>query len=148
MFLTPNLPCHLRGFTLIELMVVVAIISIISVVAYPSYSNHVTKTYRSAAKTCLIEYAQFMERFYTINFAYHENIAGNSLVLPTLDCVTQSNLNLRYTFTADNLTRSSFRVIATPIETQLVQDKLCGILSIDQEGIHTASGTGGSKKCW
>jgi len=148
MYLKTNLQSHSRGFTLIEVMIVVAIISIISAIAYPSYTTYVTKTYRSAAKTCLTDYTQFMERFYSVNFAYHQNIAGNALILPTLDCTTHSNLNLRYTFTADSLTRSSFRVVATPIGTQLVRDTGCGTLSIDQEGNHTASGTGGSKECW
>ena len=56
-----------RGFTLIELMVVVAIIAILAAIAYPSYTNHVVKTRRAAATACVMEAAHFMERYYTTN---------------------------------------------------------------------------------
>ena len=56
-----------QGFTLIELMIVVAIIAIIAAIAYPSYINSVVKTKRAAAEGCVSEYANYMERYYTTN---------------------------------------------------------------------------------
>ena len=49
-----------RGFTLIELMIVVAIIAILAAIAYPTYTNYITKTRRNAATACLSEYANYM----------------------------------------------------------------------------------------
>ena len=58
------------GFTLIELMVVVAIIAIIAAVALPSYQEHVAKTRRSEAGSALLEGAQALERYFSANGRY------------------------------------------------------------------------------
>lgn len=54
-----------KGFTLIELMIVVAIIGIIAAIAYPSYRDSVNKTQRSDAMTALSRLAAAQERYYT-----------------------------------------------------------------------------------
>lgn len=54
-----------KGFTLIELMIVVAIIGIIAAIAYPSYRDSVNKTQRSDAMTSLSRLAAAQERYYT-----------------------------------------------------------------------------------
>lgn len=54
-----------RGFTLIELMIVVAIIGIIAAIAYPSYQDYVTRTNRTDAMTTLSRLAAKQERYYT-----------------------------------------------------------------------------------
>ena len=58
------------GFTLIEVMVVVAIIGILAAIGYPSYQNQVQKTRRADAKAALMEFAQGAERYYTQNGDY------------------------------------------------------------------------------
>ena len=57
-----------QGFTLIELMIVVAVIGILASIAYPSYREYVAKSRRAEAKTVLLSAQQWMERFYTENF--------------------------------------------------------------------------------
>ena len=65
-----------RGFTLIELMIVVAIVAIISAVALPSYNNSIAKSRRAEARGQLLETAQFMQRFYSQNDSFSQDRGG------------------------------------------------------------------------
>lgn len=64
--------CHSRaaGFTLIELMVVVAVVAILAAIALPSYQDSVRKGRRGQAKADLVEVGQLAERYRTINSTY------------------------------------------------------------------------------
>lgn len=59
-----------KGFTLIELMIVVAIVGILAAVAYPSYTRHVEATRRTDAQASLMAFAQAMERLYSEDGTY------------------------------------------------------------------------------
>ncbi len=72
-------PAVQAGFTLIEVMIVVAIIGVLAAIAYPSYQEFVAKSRRAEAKTTLIGAQQWMERFYTENFRYDANSAGTKV---------------------------------------------------------------------
>ncbi|TAG48338.1 MAG: type IV pilin protein [Betaproteobacteria bacterium] len=54
-----------RGFTLIEVMIVVAIVGILAAIAYPSYTEYVERARRNDAKAVLLEASQYMERRFT-----------------------------------------------------------------------------------
>jgi type IV pilus assembly protein PilE len=62
---------NIKGFTLIEMMIVVAILGIIGSIAFASYQDSVRKTKRAEAKTALMDLAQRLERGYTANGAYN-----------------------------------------------------------------------------
>lgn len=59
-----------KGFTLIELMLVVAVVGVLMGIAYPSYQNHVLKTKRSDCKAGLMRTADLQERYYLRNNSY------------------------------------------------------------------------------
>jgi len=64
------------GFTLIEVMIVVAIVGILAAIAYPSYQQHVRSSRRADAQAALSELAQVMERRFTENNGYDLGAAG------------------------------------------------------------------------
>lgn len=137
-------PAHRRGlarygFTLIELMIVVAIIAIIAAVAYPSYNEHIIKTRRKAGASCLMEAAQFMERAYTVSMTY----AGAD---PALACETDVAGN--YTIAVGASTATGYTLTATPQGAQASHDTKCGTLGINQAGVRTKTGSGTVTECW
>lgn len=125
-----------KGFTLIELMIVVAIIAILASVAYPSYQRYVTSTWRTAATACLSELSQGMARRYTVAMSY----AGDEQnELPANGCVAQIEAEGRYRF-AVQADDHSFAISASPQGVQASRDQRCGVLTIDERGARSASG--------
>ena len=138
---------HRAGFTLLELMIVVAIISILAAIAYPSYVSHITKTHRVAAEGCLSEFSNYLERYYTTNLSYP---ASASTVVPftTMDCATTAQTGSNYDYGFASSSSSAYVIQATPIGSQATRDTQCGTLKLDQSGTRTVSGTGTLSDCW
>ncbi len=128
------------GFSLLELMIVVAIIGIITAIAVPSYENSVVKTNRKAVTACMLEASQFMERFYTINLRYDQNLAGTAVAMPELTC--RNDLADSYTLAFQATpTASAYSIQATPLGRQLAKDTACLTLRIDQTGAKSVTGS-------
>lgn len=139
---------RIQGFTLIEIMVVVAVIAILTAIAYPSYQQSVAKTRRSAAQGCLVEMAQFMERFYTTNMRYDQNTAGAAVVLANPNCRAEMAAFYNFSFVAGQPTQSTYTVQAIPQGSQASTDAGCGTLTLTHAGSKGRSGTAALNSCW
>jgi len=133
-----------KGFTLIELMVVVAIVAILAAIALPSYQEQMRKSRRAQAKADLTELAQQLERAYTINRSY-----GVASFVLADSGITQSprdgNPFVAYTIALAQTT-TTYTLTATPTGTAQATDR-CGILTLDQTGKKTHTGSGDDSYC-
>ncbi|NJC47423.1 UNVERIFIED_ORG: type IV pilus assembly protein PilE [Xanthomonas campestris] len=127
-----------HGFTLIELMIVVAVVAILAAIAYPNYSEYVRKSRRAQAKADLVEYAQLAERYHTVQNTYV------AFTLPNTVSPREGG-TAAYNLTSPQVTQSTFVITATPTNVQSA-DK-CGTLSIDQASRKTNS-KGALSDCW
>lgn len=137
-----------RGFTLTEIMIVVAIIGILAAIAYPSYQDSVRKSRRADARAVLLEAAQFMERFYTENLTTGYQTAA----LPAgLTQSPKDGSTAYYTISIAAQGPNNFTLQANPAGTPQSSDS-CGILALDNAGQKCAKGGDCSaatvQDCW
>jgi type IV pilus assembly protein PilE len=139
------------GFTLIELMIVLAIVGILAKIAYPSYQDSMTKSRRADAKSALLELSVFMERLYTTTGCYNpgatDKVCGDGNdAAPTLPfIVTPKSGKANYDLTVV-ATASSFTLSAAPKST--APDEKCGTLTLDNTNTKAENGTGTVADCW
>ncbi len=115
------------GFTLIELMVVVAIVAILASLVYPSYSSHLKTGQRTDAQRLMLEQSNLLERSYSRNGTY-----------PQAHNITASDY---YSFSYRRIAADQFTLTATP-----ANDPLCGELTLNQQGVKTAATN--HSGCW
>lgn len=119
----------LRGFTLIELMIVIVVVGILASIALPAYQQHVVQARRADATAELLELQSQLERWRVNNPTY----AGHGIA----DFANDS-----YTFGVSGETPTGYTVSATARNSQLSRDSACSPLTLNQ------SGNRGPDGCW
>lgn len=136
-----------RGFTLIELMIVVAIIAILAAVSYPSYRDSVMRSNRTEAKSALVDAAAAQEKWF-----FQQNQYTGTLS----DIASATTSEGYYTLAVDQDAcgddGSCFRVVATATGSQAA-DTDCLVYTITQTGAKnaytdSAGGTAATVDCW
>jgi type IV pilus assembly protein PilE len=130
---------RVRGFTLIERVIVIAIVALLVTVALPSYRDHVRKSRRAEAQAYLMSVAGRQAQFLV-------DTRGYAATLATINIPQPASVQASYTVTLNAVAGPppTFTLTATPTTgTDQVYEK-CGTLTINQAGAKTAA----LSSCW
>ena len=132
-----NRSSRTRGFTLIELMIVVAIIGILASIALPAYSDYVRRSKISEATSVLSDLRVRMEQFYQDNRSYVSSGTTCGVAMPTQQFFTMSCTGTATTYTLTATGKSG-------------TDMNGFVYTLDQQNTRkTTGGTyGTSTTCW
>ena len=123
-----------RGFSLIELMIVVAVIAVLAAFAFPAYTKFRERGWRAEARVALLDVAHMLERNHTVNNTYNMQISSEA------DPYTKTGNHYNVTLNAASAT-------AFTLTANLTNDTTCSTLTITNTGQRGASGAS-VKECW
>lgn len=132
---------RVRGFTLVELMIVVAIVGILAAVAYPGYQEHIRKSRRAECAGVVAGISSAMERRFSTTNSYAGPLPGPA------QCPAQGGgLFYNLGFAAGEPTVTTFVIQAVPAGPQAA-DK-CGTLTLDNVGQKGQKDGLTVRECW
>ncbi|BCB26373.1 type IV pilin [Sulfurimicrobium lacus] len=133
---------QMRGFSLLELMIVVAVIGILSAIAYPSYQSYTKRAQRSQARSVLLEDAQFLERKFTEDNKYNCATCVVQFVNSPKEGTAVYNIDLPVQ------TATAYTLRAIPVGGGLMDGDACGSLTLTSLGVKGVTGTASVAECW
>ena len=131
-------PTATKGFSLVELLIVLGCIAVLTSLALPTYLSWQQRSQRSQARLALMQAAQWLERSATANGRYPK--------LEEVPANVWSVQDLRYQIQAQ-LSDQSFALVAQPLGTQV--GDACGALTLThlgEQGVQQATQSAAS--CW
>lgn len=124
-----------RGFTLIELVVVIAIIGVLTAIAMPAYNKYLVKSNRRAAQSYMLQLANYEEQY----FANKRTYVDYATLTSALSISQPSETSGKYTFTISTVASPpSFTVTATAAAGSSQASD--GNLTLGSDGSKTPSG--------
>jgi type IV pilus assembly protein PilE len=144
----------IQGFTLIELMIVVAIVGVLASLAYPAYTGQLARGKRADARVQLATAQQWIEKFYSENYNYATDTAGNAATTafnaqPFSTSPRAGDGAAVYTISLTvAATSQSYTVTAVPLSGGSMAADSCGSLSLTNTGRRGNTGTNSVLSCW
>lgn len=134
---------RVSGFTIIELMIVVALIAVLTAIAYPAYTKYTFRARRAEGQELLLRTATAQERYYATYNTYAGSVTSD-LKFPS-DMSTNGYYQISVAASGGALT-SGYVLTAAPKLSQL--GDACGSLTLDSNGTKSQSGTTTNGRCW
>ncbi len=135
-----------RGFTLIELMIVVALVAILAMIAYPAYQDHIQKTRRADGKALLLDAAARMERHYFDENAYTDDLTELGFAAADNASSPEGYWQLTVDPGPTGSLNTSFLLIAN--DAPGFDDAECTSLRLNSRGEKDATGSADAATCW
>jgi len=136
---------HQKGFTLIELMIVVAVIGILAAIAYPSYLDYVVRSKRADAMNALAN-VRIQQEKYRANNTTFGSVASLAAAGLITDPLYSPEDYWTVTIPLASISGSDFIAVAT--EKAPHDDPSCPPFAVDRNGPITDNASYASSDCW